>query len=386
MTPASRLPIEPGERVLDLCAAPGGKATELNARLKGTGLLVANDISNARAKALLRNLELFGSENVLVTNETPAGLADVFPGFFDNILVDAPCSGEGMFRKDPTAIAEWSPEHVSACAKRQQQILESACRCVAPGGKLIYSTCTFSREENEDVIEEFCRMHPEFTVEMQHRLYPHTCCGEGHFAARLQRNRSSFPDTSALTASAESACTAQKKAGTRSGRAKRSDCIPDAVAVPRIKDKAEIAALTEFLRDSFLDFSDESRLNEFLREIRRTSDGRIVYAPFTFHENLLRLRILSLGVEVGELLKGRFKPCHSFFVACHGLHFRNEIDFLPESDELRRYLSGNTVPVPVNMRGFAAVSVDGCTLGFGKAVDGVLKNHFPKGLAVAAFR
>ena len=291
-----------------------------------------------------------------------------------------------MFRKDPTAIAEWSPEHVSACAKRQQQILESACRCVAPGGKLIYSTCTFSREENEDVIEEFCRMHPEFTVEMQHRLYPHTCCGEGHFAARLQRNRSSFPDTSALTASAESACTAQKKAGMRSGRAKRSDCIPDAVAVPRIKDKAEIAALTEFLRDSFLDFSDESRLNEFLHEIRRMSDGRIVYAPFTFHENLLRLRILSLGVEVGELLKGRFKPCHSFFVACHGLHFRNEISLSYDSDELRRYLSGNTLPVPVDMRGFAAVSVDGCTLGYGKAVDGVLKNHFPKGLAVAAFR
>ena len=156
--------------------------------------------------------------------------------------------------------------------------------------------------------------------------------------------------------------------------------------MPRIKDKAEIAALTEFLRDSFLDFSDESRLNEFLHEICRMSDGRIVYAPFTFHENLLRLRILSLGVEVGELLKGRFKPCHSFFVACHGLYFRNEIDFLPESDELHRYLSGNTVPVPVDMRGFAAVSVDGCTLGFGKAVDGVLKNHFPKGLAVAAFR
>lgn len=256
--------------------------------------------------------------NAVVTSAHPDAVAEALPQYFDRVVVDAPCSGEGMFRKDPTAIAEWSPEHVSACAKRQQQILESACRCVAPGGKLIYSTCTFSREENEDVIEEFCRMHPEFTVEMQHRLYPHTCCGEGHFAARLQRNRSSFPGTSAFTASAESACTAQKKAGMRSGRAKRSDCIPDAVAVPRIKDKAEIAALTEFLRDSFLDFSDESRLNEFLHEIRRMSDGRIVYAPFTFHENLLRLRILSLGVEVGELLKGRFKPCHSFFVACHG--------------------------------------------------------------------
>ena len=386
MAPAELLDPQPGERVLDLCAAPGGKSTQLAGKLLGKGLLVCNEINAKRAKILSGNMERLGISNALVLNEHPKKLTERFAGYFDKILVDAPCSGEGMFRKDPTAIAEWSPEHVSACAKRQQQILESACRCVAPGGKLIYSTCTFSREENEDVIEEFCRMHPEFTVEMQHRLYPHTCCGEGHFAARLQRNRSSFPDTSAFTASAESACTAQKKAGTRSGRAKRSDCIPDAVAVPRIKDKAEIAALTEFLRDSFLDFSDESRLNEFLREIRRMSDGRIVYAPFTFHENLLRLRILSLGVEVGELLKGRFKPCHSFFVACHGLHFRNEIDFSSESDELRRYLSGNTVPVPVNMRGFAAVSVDGCTLGFGKAVDGVLKNHFPKGLAVAAFR
>ena len=378
--------IAPGMRVLDLCAAPGGKSGGIAARLCGRGILVSNEIIPNRAKLLARNLERLGIVNAVVTSAHPDAVAETLPQYFDRVVVDAPCSGEGMFRKDPTAIAEWSPEHVSACAKRQQQILESACRCVAPGGKLIYSTCTFSREENEDVIEEFCRMHPEFTVEMQHRLYPHTCCGEGHFAARLQRNQSSFPDTSALTASAESACTAQKKAGTRSGRAKRSDCIPDAVAVPRIKDKAEIAALTEFLRDSFLDFSDESRLNEFLHEIRRMSDGRIVYAPFTFHENLLRLRILSLGVEVGELLKGRFKPCHSFFVAYHGLHFRNEISLSYDSDELRRYLSGNTLPVPVDMRGFAAVSVDGCSLGYGKAVDGVLKNHFPKGLAVAAFR
>ena len=369
------------ERFLDLCPWRTKQSELLNksggiaARLCGRGILVSNEIIPNRAKLLARNLERLGIVNAVVTSAHPDAVAEALPQYFDRVVVDAPCSGEGMFRKDPTAIAEWSPEHVSACAKRQQQILESACRCVAPGGKLIYSTCTFSREENEDVIEDFCRMHPEFTVEMQHRLYPHTCCGEGHFAARLQRNRSSFPDTSALTASAESACTAQKKAGTRSGRAKRSDCIPDAVAVPRIKDKAEIAALTEFLRDSFLDFSDESRLNEFLHEIRRMSDGRIVYAPFTFHENLLRLRILSLGVEVGELLKGRFKPCHSFFVACHGLHFRNEISLSYDSDELRRYLSGNTLPVPVDMRGFAAVSVDGCTLGFGKAVDGLSLIH-----------
>lgn len=205
--------IAPGMRVLDLCAAPGGKSGGIAARLCGRGILVSNEIIPNRAKLLARNLERLGIVNAVVTSAHPDAVAEALPQYFDRVVVDAPCSGEGMFRKDPTAIAEWSPEHVSACAKRQQQILESACRCVAPGGKLIYSTCTFSREENEDVIEEFCRMHPEFTVEMQHRLYPHTCCGEGHFAARLQRNRSSFPDTSALTAFAESACTAQKKQG-----------------------------------------------------------------------------------------------------------------------------------------------------------------------------
>ena len=136
MTPASRLPIEPGERVLDLCAAPGGKATELNARLKGTGLLVANDISNARAKALLRNLELFGSENVLVTNETPAGLADGFPGFFDKILVDTPCSGEGMFRKEEAAVTDWTEDTNAICANRQSEILASAAKMLRPGGFL----------------------------------------------------------------------------------------------------------------------------------------------------------------------------------------------------------------------------------------------------------
>ena len=155
--------IAPGMRVLDLCAAPGGKSGGIAARLCGRGILVSNEIIPNRAKLLARNLERLGIVNAVVTSAHPDAVAEALPQYFDRVVVDAPCSGEGMFRKDPTAIAEWSPEHVSACAKRQQQILESACRCVAPGGKLIYSTCTFSREENEDVIEEFCRMHPEFT-------------------------------------------------------------------------------------------------------------------------------------------------------------------------------------------------------------------------------
>ena len=152
MAPASRLPVEPGDRVLDLCAAPGGKSTELAARLRGQGLLVANDISNSRAKALLHNLELFGASNILVANETPARLAEAFAGYFDKILVDAPCSGEGMFRKAPEVAASWSLQRVDFFAGQQRAIMESAVRMLRPGGMLLYSTCTFSAEENEGTV------------------------------------------------------------------------------------------------------------------------------------------------------------------------------------------------------------------------------------------
>ena len=149
MTPASLLPVEPGDSVLDLCAAPGGKATELGAKLQGRGILVANDISNSRAKALLRNIELFGISNALVTNETPAKLSRYFPEYFNKILVDAPCSGEGMFRKDPAVAAAWTPDKPEQCARLQQEIVSRAVEMLMPGGLLLYSTCTFAPVENE---------------------------------------------------------------------------------------------------------------------------------------------------------------------------------------------------------------------------------------------
>lgn len=215
MTPASRLPIEPGERVLDLCAAPGGKATELNARLKGTGLLVANDISNARAKALLRNLELFGSENVLVTNETPAGLADVFPGFFDKILVDAPCSGEGMFRKDEAVIGTWTPERPDFFADLQREITSDAVKMLRPGGLMMYSTCTFAPQEDEGTVSFLLENFPEMEliemegyegfskgnpvwgngdpeIEKTVRIWPHKMNGEGHYLALFRKKAKPF--------------------------------------------------------------------------------------------------------------------------------------------------------------------------------------------------
>ena len=189
---------KPGERILDLCAAPGGKSTQIAGRMQGAGLLVSNEIIPSRAKILSQNIERMGVGNCVVCREEPKRLAEAFPVFFDRVLVDAPCSGEGMFRKDETAIAEWSPENVTMCAARQRDILKQAAGMVTPGGVLVYSTCTFSIEENEGTIRDFTKEHPEFTVENVHingirgsdrtlRLWPHLIEGEGHFIARLRR-------------------------------------------------------------------------------------------------------------------------------------------------------------------------------------------------------
>ena len=207
MLPATLLEVEPGERVLDLCAAPGGKTTQLAAALRGRGLLLANEVHPARAKVLSQNVERWGSAGVVVTREEPARLAARFPAFFDKVLVDAPCSGEGMFRKDEQARGEWSEEAVRRCAARQQNILESAAAMVAPGGLLCYSTCTFSEEENEETVAAFLSRHRDFRqIDLRKRLgpasagivvgrdgkslriFPHLAEGEGHFAALMQRD------------------------------------------------------------------------------------------------------------------------------------------------------------------------------------------------------
>ena len=226
MTPASRLKIEPGERVLDLCAAPGGKATALGAALQGKGVLVANDISNARAKALLKNLEIFGIANAFVTNEIPGKLAENFEGFFDKVLVDAPCSGEGMFRKDPAVMKTWDPERPEYFAKLQRDILKNAVRMLRPGGLLLYSTCTFAPVENEGSVswllenypemelleiepyEGFSRGNPvwgngDIRLEKCVRIWPHKMKGEGHFLALLHKSENAEAVTVKLGSSIE---------------------------------------------------------------------------------------------------------------------------------------------------------------------------------------
>ena len=201
MAPVQLLDPQPGERICDLCAAPGGKTTQIAGRMAGEGFLLCNEINPKRAKILSRNIERMGVANALVTNEHPGKLAERLPGFFDRVLIDAPCSGEGMFRKEEAAVTDWSQETVEMCARRQAEILHSGAQLVRPGGRLVYSTCTFAPEEDELAVEEFLQNHPDFEPEMveapwftagsagNFRMWPHKLLGEGHFAAVLRKKR-----------------------------------------------------------------------------------------------------------------------------------------------------------------------------------------------------
>ncbi len=330
---------EPGMRVLDLCAAPGGKSGGIAGRLGGRGLMVSNEIVPGRAKTLYHTLERLGVCNGVVTCAHPDALCRAMEGYFDRVVVDAPCSGEGMFRKDDTAIEEWSEEHVAACAQRQRAILESAYIALRPGGRLIYSTCTFSREENEDTVAAFAGAHGDMSVELMHRLYPHTCKGEGHFIARLV------------------------KAG-EDRRTQRD------MPLERCRDKEYMA----FLQDTF-----EVPPNG---EAYRLKDGRIIILREPLPEGLANIRMLGAGVYAGDVQRGRFMPAHSLFMAEHGGRYKNTLSLAADSPELAGYLSGNTLPIDDALRGYTAVLADGYPVGFGKAVDGTLKNHLPKGLRV----
>jgi 16S rRNA C967 or C1407 C5-methylase (RsmB/RsmF family)/NOL1/NOP2/fmu family ribosome biogenesis protein len=345
---AAALVDDSGMRVLDMCAAPGGKSGGAAARMKGKGVLVSNEIVPKRARLLAQNAERLGLPNCAVISERPDAIAKALPGFFDIVMVDAPCSGEGMFRKDDTAIAEWSPEHVKACAVRQSLILESAEKCLAPGGALVYSTCTFSHEENEGVIEEFLNKHGDFSVELMERLYPHTSCGEGHFVCRLRRD------------------------GERPREIKYE-------RFPRARDRKALAALDDFWGKTF-----ENALPEGVVHI---ANDVLRLVPADMPEAVLRLHPIACGVEIGRLQKGRLEPSHTLFMAALGSIYRRELSFEPGDPLLSAYLAGNTVPCPEGWRGYSAVSVKAggraFPIGFGKAVDGIMKNHIPKGLYIS---
>ena len=362
MTPASRLPVEPGDRVLDLCAAPGGKATELAARLRGQGLLVANDISNSRARALLRNLELTGAANCFVTSGTPHQLAGAFPGFFDKILVDAPCSGEGMFRKDPDVASAWSEERVKYFAVQQRSILTEAVRMLRPGGMLLYSTCTFSPEENEQTIAWLLQTFPEFSLEEPEgyegfsagrpewggnqaalarciRIWPHKMDGEGHFLALLRKGGTEEPEKWKM----------QKR---------------------QQPDREQRKLLEEFFSGGSVNL-DWERI-----EVR---GGRAYLVP-ELPDSVRGIRFLRNGLYLGELKKGRFEPSQPLAMSLDAGSWKECICFREDDENLERYLRGETV-LPAENRektrnGWKLVCVDRFSLGWGKMTNGVLKNKY----------
>ncbi|MCI9328886.1 MAG: NOL1/NOP2/sun family putative RNA methylase [Ruminococcus sp.] len=367
MTPASRLPVEPGDYVLDVCAAPGGKATELGAKLNGTGMLVANDISNSRARGLLKNLELLGIGNVLVTSEEPGKLVSHFTEFFDKILIDAPCSGEGMFRKEKKMIKAWEEHGPEFFSRLQRSIVVQAAAMLRPGGMLLYSTCTFDPQENERIIEyltrqcpelEICEMEgyegfcpgrPEFTeskrpeFEKTVRIFPHKMQGEGHFIALL-RKKESWDDHAGAPG--------------RSGTAGKRK-LPE--------------ELEEFLGSLRLEL-DRRRL-----EIR---EERVYYMPEGMPE-LRGIRFLRSGLLLGELKKNRFEPGQALAMYLKKEDYGNILDFSVEDERVIRYLKGETLDVEdlvsPSEKGWYLVCVDGYPLGFGKLASQVLKNKYLPG-------
>lgn len=342
MAPVALLDPQPGESVCDLCAAPGGKSTQIAARMAGEGFLLCNEINAKRAAVLSRNIERMGVSNALVTNAHPKLLAEKYPQYFDRILVDAPCSGEGMFRKEEAAVTDWSPETVRMCAQRQTEILHSAAQMLRCGGRLVYSTCTFSREENEDVIERFLQTHPEFSPEPVNapwftpgengtfRMWPHKLLGEGHFAAVLRKAGQS-----------EHICRSVKAADMPAQWSRFADTleisVPDGIPV-------------QFGQSLFLAPRDMPSI-----------DG---------------IRVLRAGLALGELKADRFEPAHALAL---WLNRAGAMHSLPaDSGELRAYLHGDTVPSPI--RGWCLVTAGKCSIGWGKGDGSNLKNHYPKGL------
>ena len=342
MAPVALLDPQPGEWVCDLCAAPGGKTTQIAGRMLGRGFLLCNEINPSRAKILSRNIERMGVPNALVTNEHPENLAKRFAGCFDRVLVDAPCSGEGMFRKEEAAVTDWSPETVRMCARRQGEILNSAAKLVRPGGRLVYSTCTFAPEEDEGAVAAFLAEHPEFQPELadapwfvpgengSFRLWPHKLLGEGHFAAVLK---------------------------------KQDGEIADRISAPGEKLPAQW--------DSFA-----RPLGIRLPEGKAMSFGQTLYWVPEEMPPLKGLKVLRPGLELGTVKKDRFEPAHA--LALWLKKCGNVQSFEPESREIQAYLHGDVVPS--EKKGWCLVQAGQYSIGWGKGDGTVLKNHYPKGL------
>lgn len=366
MAPAECVEIDKNWHILDMCAAPGGKSTQLKNKLGPDSLLVSNEIIVSRCRVLNGNIERLGLDNTVVTCMDTARLAEFFANSFDMVMLDAPCSGEGMFRKEPAALEEWSVENVLKCAERQTELLENAARLVKNGGYIVYSTCTFSLEENEMAVDRFLCRHPEFeivplkrevaectsrgiafdgcktqNIHYAGRCYPHLFKGEGQFMAVLKNK--------------------------------------EAAAEPlKYFAKAETRAENKLLT-AVLDFLDDV-LTDYNRDFVKIRNGKPVYFGADFCTD--KATVFSCGITIGELKGNYIKPHHQLFSAL-GKSFKRKIELSPDSEELKKYLHGEEISIDC-ANGWAAVTVDGCPLGGAKVVNGTAKNHYPKGLRIMA--
>lgn len=358
MAPAECVDINPEWTVLDMCAAPGGKSSQLRNKLNKNSVLVSNEIIPSRCKILTGNIERMGFENTVTTCMDTSKLAATFPSTFDLIMVDAPCSGEGMFRKDDTAIEEWSLENVHMCAQRQSQILDNAVKLLKPDGYIIYATCTFSLEENEMTVDSFLNRHSDFalipvtdrvksvtsegikfegcnceTITYCRRFYPHKSPGEGQFMAVLQRKRQGYYPISK--------------------ESKPADNIDRTV----------------------FDFLD-STLTEYRKEYVNMYNANPIYITPDFTVN--KGDAFACGVTIGEIKKNYIQPHHQFFMALGHL-FKRKIELSADSDEIKKYLHGEEITADCE-NGWAVVTINGCAVGGAKVSGGRAKNHYPKGL------
>lgn len=361
MLPGFVMDAQPGEFVLDLCAAPGGKTVQMAAGMQGKGLLVANDISSDRVKALVKNIELCGISNAIVTNETPDKLASRFGNLFDRILVDAPCSGEGMFRKDEDAAKSWGKYKCGLCCKMQSEILEKVDEMLKPGGFLVYSTCTFSPEENEQMISYFLDKfkdydlvdipkfsgidsgRPEWSDGNKEllktvRLWPHKVNGEGHFTALLRKRG-------------------------------HGGIISNRINENKTADiNKAIQPFHSFIRDNLNKDAD----GYF------SMKGNNLYCLPVKPPDLSGIKVAKFGLYLGEITNGRFEPSHSFILSLKKGDLKNALNFSSDSSEVLRYLKGETLMIE-GSKGYTGVLVDGYTLGWAKQTGDMLKNLYPKG-------
>ncbi|MEC0228996.1 RsmB/NOP family class I SAM-dependent RNA methyltransferase [Paenibacillus alba] len=414
MAPVELLQVEPGERVLDLCAAPGGKSTQIAAKMQGEGVLVVNDIHSDRVKALVKNLELLGVRNAVVLNEKPERMLTVFNGYFDKILIDAPCSGEGMFRKEEEMMQQWERHSVQEFAVMQRELLGQAAQMLAPGGRIVYSTCTFSPEENEAQIAEFLDKHLDFNVvpvdqfsagqpdwlrapwceegayssrSMEAvagtaRLWPHRLKGEGHYVAVLQRGLGRGDvggggdvGSGGRDADFVSASSGRKRSGREALRGKsRADATPR----PAVSLEPLQAFVGELLR------------SEPFAAGRLVCYGEHAYSSPEGLPELHGLKVVRPGWYIGALHRGRFEPSHALAMGLRLREAKRALSLASSDERALRYLKGETLEVAESelirdpevtqaAKGYCLVCIDDHPVGWGKWHDGMLKNEYPPG-------